>query len=88
MISREQMLALRVAWVGGWGFLCFEYPEKACRIFLREPTSMRLREIRIMGAVELIIVFISCILTFVTPLPKPRVCITCVNPVEGEVFAF
>jgi hypothetical protein len=65
MLSSEQMSALGVIWVGGWGFLFFDYPQIVCRIFFREPTPKRLRNIRIMGAVELAIVFASAIITFV-----------------------
>jgi len=67
MISREQMFALGVIWVGGCGFLFFDYPQIVCRIFRQEPRTMRLRNMRIMGAVELGIVFISAVLTFAWP---------------------
>jgi hypothetical protein len=63
MISEERLLALAVAWVGGWGFLAFTYPELISRLgVVKNPTPQRLRRIKMMGAVELIIVFTSCIL--------------------------
>ena len=66
MMSKLQMFALGVFWVGGWGFLFFEYPELMCRIFrVKNPTPKRLRFARVMGAVELGIVFTGAVLTFV-----------------------
>jgi len=63
MISQAQSYALSVAWVGGWGFLFFTYPEGLCRIFrMKSPTPKRIKLIRITGAIELAIVFISSIL--------------------------
>ena len=66
MMSELQMFALGVIWVGGWGFLFFEYPELMCRLFrVQNPTPKRLRFARVMGAVELGIVFTSAVLAFV-----------------------
>jgi hypothetical protein len=63
MISQAQMYAAGVAWVGGWGFLFFSYPEVVCRIFrVRNPTSKRLKLMKIMGAVELAMIFTVSIL--------------------------
>jgi hypothetical protein len=64
IFSREQMLALEVIWVGGWGFLFFEYPKFVCRIFRQEPTENRLRNVRRTGGLELAIVFVSAMCTF------------------------
>ncbi|MGA9057176.1 MAG: hypothetical protein WB763_11760 [Terriglobia bacterium] len=65
MISHEQFFALGVVWVGGWGFLFFNYPSVVCRISRQGPTTKRLHRMRIMGAVELAIVFISAVATFI-----------------------
>lgn len=66
MISEARFFALAVAWVGGWGFLFFTNPQLICRLGrIKNPTSKRLRIIKIMGAVELAIVFTSCVLTAV-----------------------
>jgi hypothetical protein len=59
MLSQEQMFALSVIWVGGWGFLFFHYPEALCRLFHRETTPKRLRLMRIMGAIGLILTLCS-----------------------------
>jgi hypothetical protein len=60
MISTAQMYALCVAWVGGWGLVFFSFPEVVCRIFrLKNPTPNRLKLIKIIGAVELAIVFVA-----------------------------
>jgi hypothetical protein len=60
MISTAQMYALGVIWVGGWGFVFFSFPEVVCRIFrLKNPTPKRLKLIKIIGAVELAIVFVA-----------------------------
>jgi hypothetical protein len=62
MISQAQVYALGVAWVGGWGFMFFAYPELVCRIFrVKNPTPKRLKLIKITGAIELAIVFIASI---------------------------
>jgi hypothetical protein len=62
MISQAQLYALGVVWVGGWGFMFFAYPELVCRIFrVKNPTPKRLKFIKIMGAVELGIVFTASI---------------------------
>jgi len=72
MLSELQMFALGVIWVGGWGFLFFEYPEFTCRMFRKKPTEKWLRFSRITGAVELGIVFTSAVLTFVWGFFEPR----------------
>ena len=62
MIPREQVFALGVVWVGGWGFLFFTYPALVSRIFrVKNPTPKRLKAIKIMGAVGLALIFISAI---------------------------
>jgi len=46
--------------VGGWGLVFFSFPEVVCRIFrLKNPTPNRLKLIKIIGAVELAIVFVA-----------------------------
>jgi hypothetical protein len=67
VISREQLLALGVLWVGGWAFLCFDYPRLVCRVLqIKNPTDKRLRMMRKMGAVFLIWTFASLLITFVS----------------------
>ena len=66
MISQVRLFALAVVWVGGWGFLFFTNPQLICRLGrVKDPTPKRLRTIKITGAVELVIVFASCVLTAV-----------------------
>ena len=65
MISHEQGFALGVIWVGGWGFLFFNYPASICRMSRQEATPKRLRLIRIIGAIELVIVLCSAMAEFV-----------------------
>jgi|HubBroStandDraft_5_1064220.scaffolds.fasta_scaffold661883_1 hypothetical protein len=66
MISQARFFALGVAWVGGSGFLFLTNPQLICRLGrVKNPTSRRLRAIKITGAVELAIVFAGCILTAV-----------------------
>jgi hypothetical protein len=61
MLSHAQMYALCVVWVGGWGFVFFSFPEVGCRIFrLKDRTPKRLRLVKIIGAIELAIVFVAC----------------------------
>jgi hypothetical protein len=70
MISESRFFALAIAWVGGWGFLFFNNPQLICRLGrVRNPTLRRLRMVKIIGAIELAIVFTSCILTAVFGLP-------------------
>jgi hypothetical protein len=64
-LSRDQLDAFGVLWVGGLGYLFFAYPRVACRIFHREPTLKRLRLVRITGAVELTLVFTGALLTLI-----------------------
>lgn len=66
MLSHEQLFALGVLWVGGWGFLCFTYPDALCRILRRDATPKRVRLIRLQGAIGLIIVFWSAVFEFVS----------------------
>jgi hypothetical protein len=62
MISEVRLFALGVIWVGGWGFLFFAYPEIVCKLFrVKNPTSKRLKLIRIAGAIELALVFFSAV---------------------------
>jgi hypothetical protein len=64
MISRAQMFALGVAWVGGWAFLFFTNPGFICRLArIKNPTAKRLKFIKVMGAVELSLVFTGSVLT-------------------------
>jgi hypothetical protein len=64
VLSREQMLAFGVVWVGGMGLVFFLHPEVICRMFKQDPTPRRLRIIHVIGAVELWIVFCGCALDF------------------------
>jgi hypothetical protein len=71
MISEARLFALAVAWVGGWGFLFFTYPQLICRFGrVKNPTPKRLRIVKVTGAVELAIVFTSCVLTALFGLPS------------------
>jgi hypothetical protein len=64
MISQAQMFALGVAWVGGWGFLFFTNPAFICRLSrIKNPTAKRLKLVKVVGAVELSLVFTGLILT-------------------------
>jgi hypothetical protein len=71
MISQARVFALGIAWVGGWGFLFFTNPQLICRIGrVKNPTAQRLKAIKIIGAVELGLVFVSCILTAILGFPS------------------
>jgi hypothetical protein len=71
MISQIRMFALGIAWVGGWGFLFFTNPQLSCKLFrIKNPTPKRLRAIKITGAIELALVFTSCVLTAVFGMPS------------------
>jgi hypothetical protein len=62
MISEVRLFALGVIWVGGWGFLFFAYPEIVCKLLrAKNPTPKRLRLMRITGAIELALVFLSAV---------------------------
>ena len=66
MISQTRLFALGVAWVGGWGFLFFTNPQLICRLGrVKNASPKKLRMIKATGAVELAIVFVSCLLTAV-----------------------
>ncbi len=65
MLSREQTLALGVIWVGGWGFLFFNYPSAICKIMKHEAAPTRLRLIRIVGAIGLAVTFCSALADFI-----------------------
>jgi hypothetical protein len=60
-----QALAAGVVWVGGWGFLFCNYPKIVFQILRKEPTPKRLHRIRVMGAIELAIVYISALGTLI-----------------------
>jgi len=61
MAIQKEIFPSGVIWVGGFGFLCFAYPSVVCRITRQEPTPERLRLFKIMGAVELIAVYLSAV---------------------------
>jgi hypothetical protein len=62
MISEVRLFALGVIWVGGWGFLFFAYPEFVCKLFrAKNPTPKRLKFMKITGAIELALVFLSAV---------------------------
>jgi hypothetical protein len=64
MISPTQIFALGVVWVGGWGFLFFTNPAFICRLgTIKNPTAKKLKFIKVMGAVELSLVFTGAVLT-------------------------
>jgi len=65
-----RFFSLAVAWVGGWGFLFFSYPQLVCRIGrVKVPTPRRLKLIKMTGAVELAILLASCILVGIFGFP-------------------
>jgi hypothetical protein len=66
MVSQLQMFSLGILWVGGWSFVMFEYPQKVCTVLrAKNPSEHKLRLFRRMGAIGLIWVAASCLLTFV-----------------------
>jgi hypothetical protein len=65
LMSELQFFSLGVIWVGGFGLFAFSYPEKFLRLFRRRPTVSQLRAVRIMGAIELAVVFLSALSMFV-----------------------
>ena len=60
-MTDEQLFAAGVIWVGGLGFLFFTYPALVCRITRQQPTPSRLKRIHVIGAIELILVFLGAI---------------------------
>jgi hypothetical protein len=58
------MIVLGIIWVGIWGFLFAYNPNLICRIFRRQETPRRLRNVRILGAAGLLLTVVSAVLEF------------------------
>ncbi len=65
-MSPIRRYALSVMWVGGWAFVFAVYPEVICRLARLEQNAKRVRQIKMLGILEFVLVWLSSIFVAVS----------------------